>query len=858
MFDSHRVRKMQNFSQPPHNSHCTQRSLSEEMRARLPTTNKNAEEDGNIDVERNFNINGNDDDFDSSGAMKKKKSVSSSSLPSMMMVPKNPWLLLVLGILFGAFLPTFMKHKSVRIVHRHVKGAYKAHSEASKEYLKRYRETYLEEVKANVNNAETVMILESVVKEEEKKVEEELVKEEVGAVTREEGGDIAFKTLENGKHVCLPVIDEDFSELLFDEEGAAHASFVSRAECGWYNQLRNVGIEAASTLSSCVPDNFVFAIKANEYHWDMFMYGLQNVKSEKCFMDRLIILCLDDSTLSKCTDAGFKHCLSKPAKNLGASDFKTNEFNAIAWYTAKMALVFNSANLSVFTFDADILFFQVPNLAKVIESDPNAELFYQWDEVDYEKLYSSATFDEEREASIHHSVFNSGQMLWRPSEKVRKGILKAMVRAASKDVSELDQYHLEVSMKEVGANVAGLSYMYAANWVCSTRKQCLVKTNSQNWIDYHATWVVGLENKMEVLKMAQEGWKNVKKENLSDGKRNNDDGIDSIRAEKGGGGAFKTLENGNHVCLPLIYEDFSDLVSEEEMNESGTVMTRSECEWFARYIKVSIVASKMTSKCVPDDHVFSTLVNEHEWEVFTYAVQNVKSEKCLIDRLIILCLDGATALKCKYDGFTHCVQYVDTLRASDFMQNDFWRIGWLKTKMALALVSAKLTAFIHDSDVLFLKVPDMDRIIALDPTAEMFHQWEQLNYTALFLKSSFEEESEPVDVPHKGLNGGQIVYLPTEKVHQGLLLSLRKGKEWGTNKNRLDQELLMSAMDDVGVKRTGLSYKYNSYCSTRSFNREHEHLEEWITFHVNCAKGPGLKMLAMREVQEDWIKHKSG
>ena len=192
------------------------------MRARLPTTNKNAEEDGNIDVERNFNINGNDDDFDSSGAMKKKKSVSSSSLPSMMMVPKNPWLLLVLGILFGAFLPTFMKHKSVRIVHRHVKGAYKAHSEASKEYLKRYRETYLEEVKANVNNAETVMLLESVVKEEEKKVEEELVKEEVGAVTREEGGDIAFKTLENGKHVKK--VEE---ELVKEEVGA-----VTREEGG--------------------------------------------------------------------------------------------------------------------------------------------------------------------------------------------------------------------------------------------------------------------------------------------------------------------------------------------------------------------------------------------------------------------------------------------------------------------------------------------------------------------------------------------------------------------------------------------------------------------------------------------------
>ena len=87
----------------------------------------------------------------------------------------------------------------------------------------------------------------------------------------------------------------------------------------------------------------------------------------------------------------------------------------------KVALVFNSANLSVFTLEApDILFFrQVPNLAK-IDSDPSAELFYQWDQVDYEKLYSNATFDEEREPSIQHSVFNSGQMLWRPDDKVRE------------------------------------------------------------------------------------------------------------------------------------------------------------------------------------------------------------------------------------------------------------------------------------------------------------------------------------------------------------------------------------------------------------------------------------------------------
>ena len=97
------------------------------------------------------------------------------------------------GFLFGACLPILMNHKSVRVAHAHVKGAYKAHNEA-KEYLKRYREMYLEEVKAKSNTGENVKLVESMIKEEEKKVEEALEKE-VGAVVarKEEEGEIVFK-----------------------------------------------------------------------------------------------------------------------------------------------------------------------------------------------------------------------------------------------------------------------------------------------------------------------------------------------------------------------------------------------------------------------------------------------------------------------------------------------------------------------------------------------------------------------------------------------------------------------------------------------------------------------------------------
>ena len=103
--------------------------------------------------------------------------------------------------MLGAFLETLARHKSVRGVQRHVKGAYNAHREASKEYWKRYRETYLGEVKTSyASENENELLLENMVKEEEKKVEETLVKEEAGTVVPEdeEGqGENTFKPLEN-------------------------------------------------------------------------------------------------------------------------------------------------------------------------------------------------------------------------------------------------------------------------------------------------------------------------------------------------------------------------------------------------------------------------------------------------------------------------------------------------------------------------------------------------------------------------------------------------------------------------------------------------------------------------------------
>ena len=147
---------------------------------------------------------------------------------------------------------------------------------------------------------------------------------------------------------------------------------------------------------------------------------------------------------------------------------------------------------------------------------------------------------------------------------------------------------------------AGLSFRYAGNWVYADTKNCVVKTNGQNWISYHATWVIGLEKKMEVLKTVEEAWSQLRS------------GESQSSPNEEGEIVFKSLENGKKICSPLIDEEFSDLVVEEGNDESGALTSKAECEWFNQLTKVGLEASKMPSTCVPDDYIFATLTNDHD------------------------------------------------------------------------------------------------------------------------------------------------------------------------------------------------------------------------------------------------------
>jgi hypothetical protein len=174
----------------------------------------------------------------------------------------------------------------------------------------------------------------------------------------------------------------------------------------------------------------VYSSYANEYHWEMLMFNLQNLKDRECFMNRLVIECMDDKALELCKASGYiKHCIPYP-KAMRASDFERPEgqtesksdYNALTWIKEKVAFSLMHADISVFTFDSDVLFFDVPDLVEIQASKPDGIIFFQLASIEDEEVEKAGELTREYHS---HQDFNAGQLLWKPSKDMKRVLLKA-------------------------------------------------------------------------------------------------------------------------------------------------------------------------------------------------------------------------------------------------------------------------------------------------------------------------------------------------------------------------------------------------------------------------------------------------
>ena len=114
------------------------------------------------------------------------------------------------------------------------------------------------------------------------------------------------------------------------------------------------------------------------------MFDLQNLKDRECFMNRLLIECMDDKALELCKASPFiKHCIpylkSMPhlISNIPRPNRVQNRLQRTHVDQVESGILLMHANLSVFIFDSDVIFFDVPDLVEIQATKPDGIIFFQ-------------------------------------------------------------------------------------------------------------------------------------------------------------------------------------------------------------------------------------------------------------------------------------------------------------------------------------------------------------------------------------------------------------------------------------------------------------------------------------------------
>jgi hypothetical protein len=239
----------------------------------------------------------------------------------------------------------------------------------------------------------------------------------------------------------------------------------------------------------------------------MLIFNLQNVEKDSCFMSRLLILTMDESTQLHCDEKHYiKHCIPY-VREMEGGDFRQNGFYSLVWLRTKMTLALMHANLTVFTLDSDVLLFRVPDVDAIISTNRDAHFYYQAENLDYPALYANTSAGEddpniEDYPDLWYGGLNSGQVLWRPTEMLKLAIPSAL-RLAGEAGDQLDQEVIARAISEVGGwgKTQPLSQLYAF-----VRGYDSVAEHSAYWVSYHANGVTG-QRKMSDLRTVQNSWK---------------------------------------------------------------------------------------------------------------------------------------------------------------------------------------------------------------------------------------------------------------------------------------------------------------------------------------------------------------
>uniref|UniRef100_A0A7S3RAL4 Nucleotide-diphospho-sugar transferase domain-containing protein n=1 Tax=Dunaliella tertiolecta TaxID=3047 RepID=A0A7S3RAL4_DUNTE len=133
----------------------------------------------------------------------------------------------------------------------------------------------------------------------------------------------------------------------------------SEEDKAWAQEFGQFAKGVSLKPSSCVPDNTVIHTMSNSIDWKMVELQTRRIASQECFFIRFVIITLDDRAHAACTSNPALQC-SRYFRNYGRAEYLQGSYIEVVFLKLKSLLSIVNQGITAYFFDADVLFYHVP------------------------------------------------------------------------------------------------------------------------------------------------------------------------------------------------------------------------------------------------------------------------------------------------------------------------------------------------------------------------------------------------------------------------------------------------------------------------------------------------------------------
>lgn len=259
---------------------------------------------------------------------------------------------------------------------------------------------------------------------------------------------------------------------------------------------------------------------------------------------------------------------------------------------------------------------------------------------------------------------------------------------------------------------------------------------------------------------------------------------------------------------------------------------------------------------LPRDAVIFSYANMHSLPIihsFLKAMEINNVRNCLLQQLVILCLDGSCVEMCKRESIPLCplVDLSAKLGDGTYGKPSYYFLTYIKHE----LISLALTVVQH---VLFV---DLDVLLFFNPWHEILYPFDKQSGKRIVSPYDFRYQREVGTEESCGgsINTG-VLYLKNSTATQLLLKSVMSYKDKIVRLRRgNDQKFvnkIITTTPDLIIKACALpATRFTSYCLSHRNNNDIRYLDgyrytagDMVTFHAACCEGTHAKMMILNRV----------